>query len=157
MQPGVGSKRWIGSLAAGFATLVAGRTAVACSCLASSVESSYQQSSDVLSASALPRECVPLVKEGQACGGFRPAWTRCRWLCDNAPAGCSSDADCAPTGCSGQICAAQPLVTTCVFRSEYACYQDPAITTCGCHAGECAWDATDALKQCLADAAPSAP
>jgi eight-cysteine-cluster-containing protein len=79
--------------------------------------------------------------------------TRCSWICDGAAAECRSDADCAPTGCSGQICAAESRVTTCEFREEYACYQDRAITTCGCRGGQCAWDATEALTQCLAEAA----
>ena len=70
---------------------------------------------------------------------------------------CMSDADCAPTGCSGQLCASESRVTTCEFRSEDACYQDPGITTCGCRDGQCAWDATDALKQCIADAGASGP
>jgi len=183
-------------------------------------------------ASGLPRECVPFANEGQACGGFRPAWTfercapplicdtpdfiadapgvcrqpcssdadcpseqycasdgvcdldgrceqnpdcelpgndyihpdcvghaecpdfqtRCSWVCDASPAGCASDADCAPTGCSGQLCASESRVTTCEFREEYACYQDPAVTTCGCRDGQCAWQATEELKQCLAGA-----
>lgn len=88
------------------------------------------------------------------CPDFQNA---CSWVCDGAPAGCTSDADCAPTGCSGQLCASESRLTTCEFRSEYACYQDPEITTCACRDGQCAWDATEALKRCLADAGASGP
>ncbi|MEY2930695.1 MAG: hypothetical protein RL033_1444 [Pseudomonadota bacterium] len=114
-------------------------------------------------------ECVPFAVEGESCGGFRPAssFERCTpgLLCDtpdfiaDAPgicraADCSSDADCSRTGCSGQICAAQSVITTCIFRPEFACYADPAITTCGCRDGLCGFDPTAELSQCLNDGGP---
>lgn len=68
---------------------------------------------------------------------------------------CSSDTDCFRTGCSGQICAAEDVLTTCEFREEFACFQDPAITTCGCDDGRCTFDATPALEACLAAAGDS--
>jgi eight-cysteine-cluster-containing protein len=73
-------------------------------------------------------------------------------VCEPEPAGpgaCSSDADCFQTGCSGQICAAVDVLTTCEFREEFACFQDPAITTCGCDAGRCAFASTPELAACL--------
>ena len=114
-------------------------------------------------------ECVLFAGEGESCGGFRPAssFERCApgLLCDtpdfiaDAPgicraADCSSDADCSRTGCSGQICAAQSVITTCEFREEFACYADPAITTCGCRDGLCGFDPTPELSQCLNDGGP---
>jgi len=65
---------------------------------------------------------------------------------------CTSDRDCQVTGCSGQVCAPEPVITTCEFRPEYACYQDPAITSCGCRAGSCAWAQTPELAACIEEA-----
>lgn len=76
----------------------------------------------------------------------------CEGACTAAPAGCSSDDDCAPTGCSGEVCAAEPRETSCVFRPEFACFEDTAVTTCGCIAGECAFAQTPELDACLAEA-----
>jgi eight-cysteine-cluster-containing protein len=84
----------------------------------------------------------------------------CRAACEEAPAPeCDSDADCGRTGCSGQICAAQSVITTCEFREEFACFQDPAVTTCGCSAGRCGFTPTPELDACLeaAGGAASAP
>jgi len=114
-------------------------------------------------------ECVPFAREGEPCGGFRPAssFERCApgLLCDtpdfiaDAPGicrteECSSDADCSRTGCSGQLCAAESRITTCEFRPEYACYADPDITRCGCRGGLCGFDPTPELSQCLNDGGP---
>jgi eight-cysteine-cluster-containing protein len=74
----------------------------------------------------------------------------CRDACEAAPPPeCSSDADCAQTGCSGQVCAAETVFTTCEYRDEYACFQDPAVTACGCDAGRCGFDQTPELAACL--------
>jgi eight-cysteine-cluster-containing protein len=74
-------------------------------------------------------------------------------VCENpSPAEPTCPANCHPTGCSGQICAAEDVITTCEFRPEYACYQDPTITQCGCVAGGCGWAQTDELAKCLAAA-----
>lgn len=64
---------------------------------------------------------------------------------------CESAADCVVTGCSGQVCASQPVFTTCEWRAEYACYDD-AYTSCGCFEGRCGWEATQALAECLESA-----
>jgi eight-cysteine-cluster-containing protein len=75
----------------------------------------------------------------------------CRRTCG---AECGSAADCMVTGCSGQVCAAEPVFTTCEWLPEYACYHDPEITTCGCSAGLCAWDDTPKLAACLEAGGP---
>jgi eight-cysteine-cluster-containing protein len=69
-----------------------------------------------------------------------------------AGAGPSKD-DCLPAGCSGQICAdaeeAAGIITTCEYRSEYACYDS---ATCERQAdGRCGWTQTPELKACLAN------
>lgn len=53
-------------------------------------------------------------------------------------------------GCSGQICSENPdAVSTCEYRSEYACYQK---ATCERQAsGQCGWTMTSELKACLAN------
>lgn len=58
---------------------------------------------------------------------------------------------CYKGGCSGQVCSDRPdVVTTCIYRAEYACYQQ--FGTCELQAdGECAWTKTADLTQCLAN------
>lgn len=53
-------------------------------------------------------------------------------------------------GCSGQVCSDRPdVVTTCVWRPEYACY---ANAECRRQAsGACGWTPTPALEQCLSN------
>lgn len=56
---------------------------------------------------------------------------------------------CQVTGCSGQICASEPVFTTCEWRPEYECL---ALTQCGPY-GEgwsCAWEQTPEYLDCLA-------
>lgn len=96
--------------------------------------------------------------EANYCGGCNAEFfdeNGARVCLPDATGECSSDADCVQTGCSGQICAAQDVITTCVFRDEFACFQDPAITTCGCAAGHCTFAATPQLNECLESAASS--
>lgn len=85
--------------------------------------------------------------------------------CSPIPGGCSADTVCAPgetcvngacvaapktcvvSGCSGQICAAQEMMSTCEWKPEYACY---AKATCAVQAnGACGWTMTAALSACL--------
>jgi eight-cysteine-cluster-containing protein len=54
---------------------------------------------------------------------------------------------CMVTGCSGQVCANQPVYTTCEWRDEYACYDD-AICTVQAN-GQCGWTQTPELLACL--------
>ncbi len=84
-----------------------------------------------------PKCCAP----GETCPDALPACPRP----DPAP-------PCQRTGCSGQICANEPVPTTCEFRPEYACYADAA-----CEAqddGSCGWTETEELRRCLNELAP---
>jgi hypothetical protein len=61
----------------------------------------------------------------------------------------NTSGNCVITGCSGQICAAEEMVSTCEFQPEYSCYK-----TARCErnpSGDCAWVETAELKQCLAN------
>lgn len=56
-------------------------------------------------------------------------------------------AACVVSGCSSQICAEQPMFSTCEWREEYACYAE---ATCERQSnGECGWTQTDELTTCL--------
>lgn len=64
---------------------------------------------------------------------------------------------CVVTGCSAQICAAEPVASTCEWLPHYACYRD---TRCGRFAtgGRCAWEHTPELEACLEqNGAPFSP
>lgn len=69
----------------------------------------------------------------------------------NGQAVCLSDGTalppCVRTGCSGQICSDQNRTTTCLWRPEYACYQQ-AICERGTD-GQCGFRQTAALQACL--------
>jgi eight-cysteine-cluster-containing protein len=71
--------------------------------------------------------------------------------CKAAQAGCKRDADCMRTGCSGQICASEPLATTCEWREEYACYRE-SFAQCACINGSCGWAPNPELLQCVSQA-----
>lgn len=62
---------------------------------------------------------------------------------------------CVKGGCSGTVCqdeAEPPVVTTCEYRAEYACYQS---ATCERQAdGACGWTETEELAACLANPPP---
>jgi|GEM_PF-1340841 len=54
---------------------------------------------------------------------------------------------CMRTGCSGQVCAAEPVYTTCEWLPQYACYE---LAECGLTAdGTCGWKGNDAFSACL--------
>ena len=58
---------------------------------------------------------------------------------------------CRPTGCSKQVCSDTDIITTCEYRSEYACYKT---ASCARQSdGKCGWTQTPELKKCI-DAAP---
>lgn len=67
-----------------------------------------------------------------------------------APAG---EAPCIVAGCSSHLCvennaANQGLVSTCIFKPEYACY--PKHSKCEKQAnGQCGWTPSPALSSCL--------
>ncbi|MBU0460973.1 MAG: eight-cysteine-cluster domain-containing protein, partial [Nanoarchaeota archaeon] len=53
---------------------------------------------------------------------------------------CTSDNDCVKDGCSATICRhknAEPVFTTCEYKTEYSCYNTDA--ACGCVSGQCQW------------------
>jgi eight-cysteine-cluster-containing protein len=55
--------------------------------------------------------------------------------------------DCFATGCSGQVCANEPIITTCEFLPKYQCYKS---ALCQRQAnGRCGWTVTDELRACL--------
>jgi hypothetical protein len=61
---------------------------------------------------------------------------------------------CVVSGCSGQICAQQPLFSTCEWRLDHACF---AGATCApLPGGGCGWTMTDELRACLDEAAKAA-
>lgn len=61
----------------------------------------------------------------------------------------TAESECIRTGCSGQVCAAEPVVTTCEWLEEYGCYwfarceRQPG--------GGCGWTATEEQARCLAN------
>ena len=57
---------------------------------------------------------------------------------------------CFKTGCSSEVCADRDMVTACIFRPEFACYQR---ARCERQAnGECGFTQTSELQACLARA-----
>ena len=116
--------------------------------------------------------------EYSKCGNFgvddKCSWTEteafvaCMQQFIDPPEGCKSDGDCAmgekciegdcvkkeePTeciisGCSGEICAAEPMGSSCEWKPEYECLQ---FTKCGYFGPEdtCGWKMTDAYWLCL--------
>lgn len=66
---------------------------------------------------------------------------------------CQVSSGCRIDGCSGQICASadsEPMITTCEFRPEYACYQQLGV--CENLGNGCAWTMTEELSSCLESA-----
>lgn len=61
-----------------------------------------------------------------------------------------SPVECVVGGCSSQVCSeagGDPIVTTCEWRPEYACYQT---ATCEVQPnGQCGWTPTEELNTCL--------
>jgi hypothetical protein len=56
---------------------------------------------------------------------------------------------CVRTGCSGQVCADHNVITTCIYRAEYACYQK---AKCERQVdGNCGFTKTPELTACLAN------
>lgn len=59
---------------------------------------------------------------------------------------------CIITGCSNQICSDDETVSTCEYNETYACYSE---AICGRNqTGQCEWQETEALKQCLLGPTP---
>jgi hypothetical protein len=57
---------------------------------------------------------------------------------------------CFKTGCSSEVCADHDIVTACIFRPEFACYQKAACARQ--RNGECGFTQTAELLSCLARA-----
>ncbi|HEY4055222.1 MAG TPA: DUF6748 domain-containing protein [Kofleriaceae bacterium] len=63
-----------------------------------------------------------------------------------------SDAACVVSGCSGEICADEGMVSSCIYKPQYACYHQPSIATCERQTnGKCGWTQSDELLACLGD------
>lgn len=65
---------------------------------------------------------------------------------------CKADDDCITGGCSGTICQSkseEPMMSTCEYKPEYACYKQ---INCGCIGGKCKWDETEEFKECVGNA-----
>ena len=54
---------------------------------------------------------------------------------------------CIITGCSGQVCAEGDVVTTCEYKSEYACYEQAVCERQG--DSQCGWTLTTSIGRCL--------
>lgn len=55
---------------------------------------------------------------------------------------------CRKTGCSNQVCSDEPVITTCEWRPEYACYQKARCERQ--RDGKCGFTRTPELTECLA-------
>ncbi len=53
---------------------------------------------------------------------------------------------CVVSGCSGQICAPEPMASTCEWLPWYACYQ---LAKCDAVNGVCGWVPNDEFKMCM--------
>jgi hypothetical protein len=73
-----------------------------------------------------------------------------------ALAGCASnstpqartDGSCVISGCASEVCADEPMFSTCIFREENVCYQDAFCARQS--SGACGWTPTPELTACLA-------
>lgn len=88
------------------------------------------------SCTAGSKDCLPCA----SC----PSCAMCCGMCEADPA----PSTCAPTGCSGQICASEPMFTTCEWNPVYACY---SLAKCGNTGpdGACAWSGGADFDACL--------
>ncbi len=74
----------------------------------------------------------------------------CRASTDAAPG-----SHCQVSGCSAQVCAAQPVLTSCEWRPQYACYDGERCEDQG--NGVCAWTLSEDLARCLAETSSPTP
>jgi hypothetical protein len=56
--------------------------------------------------------------------------------------------NCVVTGCSSHVCFEQHVATTCEYRAHYACFRDANCGNFG-PGGECEWEGTPELLDCL--------
>ena len=93
------------------------------------------------------RYLAPLAALGLAAGVLPP--------CDEpvTPTPTPDTGACVVTGCSGQICASEPMASTCEWTCEYGCYQ---YASCEVQAtGACGWTDNDEFEACIDDCAGS--
>ena len=57
---------------------------------------------------------------------------------------------CRVTGCSGSICAEEEIITTCEYKTEYACYKKAECKKQ--EDGQCGWTPTEEIVSCLREA-----
>ena len=88
--------------------------------------------------------------------------------CDPSGGGCGAPAppigqcvdapktECIVSGCSSQVCAEEPVFTTCEWLPIYQCFQ---LTACGNYGegGGCGWEETDEFLECIANNGGSSP
>lgn len=100
-----------------------------------------------------PSACLPMV-----CGddGTCPDPFKCEpRLCDAdgncKPGMCAypDDNPCLRTGCTRELCAPEPVVSTCEWQPEYACY--PVAACEPQDDGQCDWSITPEFEQCIAE------
>lgn len=100
--------------------------------------------------------CGPVICTLACQYGFaRDATTGCEVCACNPPPRPDGGLPCFKGGCSGQLCADQPLGSTCEWRPEYGCYRTATCERQG--SGQCAWTPTAALVACLATARDGGP
>lgn len=58
------------------------------------------------------------------------------------------ESGCVVSGCSGQLCAEEPMASTCEWLPQYACYRAARCGRFGPE-GACAWEPTPELAACL--------
>ncbi|MGK4002598.1 hypothetical protein WMF31_08240 [Sorangium sp. So ce1036] len=87
----------------------------------------------------------------------RDASGACGWRETPELAAClggGEPAPCVVSGCSGQICADEPMASTCEWREEYACYQELGVCERDA-SGACGWRETPELAACLDGGEPA--
>jgi len=70
---------------------------------------------------------------------------------------CNDDSDCIRGGCSGTVCQPkdkEPIMTTCEYKAEYACYRQ---IECACINNRCAWEKTEDFYKCVEEAGNKLP
>jgi eight-cysteine-cluster-containing protein len=69
-------------------------------------------------------------------------------VCCGFCTGGTEPSTCVTSGCSGEICAAEPMASPCIYKPEYACYK---LTKCGPFGdgGGCAWASNSEFDECM--------
>lgn len=93
-----------------------------------------------------PALCTPQQEEGTPCNlnvQCQEGLLCLDGVCAPAPPKCKR------TGCSGQVCAFEDVITTCEYKPEYACYDEPG-ASCGLlDDGTCGWTLSGEAQQCM--------